>query len=465
MEEIKTKAAYYAAQFYPGAQDLQACYNAFLEELRTGLKAHREDPNSFDPMRCSLMMLDSCVDTIPSGRERGIFYAVDFGGTNIRAIRCSLDGKGACSMTAIKHNMRTDNLEGMPKGLLDAKAPASLLFDDIAGVVYNLMEREGDLKKDIPVGFTFSFGTNQKSLKCATLTGWTKDFETGMATNDPVVGRDVGALLDNAFARKGMRARVVAVLNDTVGALLSGNYCKTPDQPPCLVGVILGTGVNGAYVQPDAKTYAYQGLVMNTECGGFNKGMCFTDIDDEIDFLSTAPGRQRFEKMVSGMYLPEIVRLLIVRVFMSQAPDAAWVPNTLTGEGCGAILNDACAPFTTTASVFQDLWDWNPPTEALPVLQQLVRAVFTRSAAISAALIAGMCKATGRLQPAMGGLTVGLDGSLYVLNESYQREVRHYLEVVLGKRTADLIRTVIARDGSGMGAAILAAAATSQRKK
>lgn len=85
------------------------------------------------------------------------------------------------------------------------------------------------------------------------------------------------------------------------------------------------------------------------------------------------------------------------------------------------------------------------------------QVVFRRSAAVSAVAIAAMAKATGRLQTAMGGLTVGIDGSLYTLNPTYRDAVREYLEMILTKKTADLIHTVVAEDGSGKGAAVLAA--------
>ncbi len=35
---------------------------------------------------------ETCVAQGPSGEEKGVFYAVDFGGTNLRAVRCELDG-------------------------------------------------------------------------------------------------------------------------------------------------------------------------------------------------------------------------------------------------------------------------------------------------------------------------------------------------------------------------------------
>lgn len=106
-----------------------------------------------------------------------VFYAIDFGGTNLRAIRCILDGKGnPPTIKALKHNIRASKLgSGLPKGLLDKKATASMLFDDIAAAVDQLIKQEGDSHvKDIGVGFTFSFGVSLKSLKSAILIGWTK---------------------------------------------------------------------------------------------------------------------------------------------------------------------------------------------------------------------------------------------------------------------------------------------------
>lgn len=90
--------------------------------------------------------------------------------------------------------------------------------------------------------------------------------------------------------------------------------------------------------------------------------------------------------------------------------------------------------------------------------------MFRRSAAVSAVAIAAMAKSTGRLTRAMGGLTVGIDGTLYVQNPVYQKAVEEYLEKILGRNAADLIHIVVAEDGSGKGAAILAATLACQGK-
>lgn len=70
-------------------------------------------------------------------------YAVDFGGTNLRAVRVALDGRGGCTRTQHRVNIRSVESSSMfPKGLLDKRATATLLFDTIALAVKQLMENQ-----------------------------------------------------------------------------------------------------------------------------------------------------------------------------------------------------------------------------------------------------------------------------------------------------------------------------------
>ena len=55
---------------------------------------HKRHGLKWAPEECSFRMLDSCVASVPTGNETGIFYALDFGGTNVRAVRCELLGGG-----------------------------------------------------------------------------------------------------------------------------------------------------------------------------------------------------------------------------------------------------------------------------------------------------------------------------------------------------------------------------------
>ena len=62
---------------------------------------------------------------------------------------------------------------------------------------------------NVPLGLTFSFPVEQTALGSGTILTWTKGFS---ATN--AVGHDVVKLLQDAFDRKHMHVKCVALVND-----------------------------------------------------------------------------------------------------------------------------------------------------------------------------------------------------------------------------------------------------------
>merc|ERR1711872_751960 len=89
-------------------------------------------------------------------------------------------------------------------------------------------------------------------------------------------------------------------------------------------GLILGTGTNACYLE-DIKNIetldpaAFPGqehMVINTEWGAFadNGELDFvrTKWDKAVDEMSVNPGKQIFEKMISGMYMGELIRQVLV---------------------------------------------------------------------------------------------------------------------------------------------------------
>jgi hexokinase len=63
--------------------------------------------------------------------------------------------------------------------------------------------------KTIPLGFTFSFPVEQSAIDSGKLLKWTKGFNV-----KNVVGQDVVKLLQDAFDRKRMNVKCVALVND-----------------------------------------------------------------------------------------------------------------------------------------------------------------------------------------------------------------------------------------------------------
>ena len=136
-----------------------------------------------------------------------------------------------------------------------------------------------------------------------------------------VEGEDVVILLQKAIERRGdVKIEVCAILNDTTGCLMSSAW----RDDRCRVGLILGTGTNACYLEEiqDIHTInrdeftGQNHMVINTEWGAFGDmgelDFIRTKWDYNVDKFSVNPGKQIFEKMISGMYMGELIRQVLV---------------------------------------------------------------------------------------------------------------------------------------------------------
>lgn len=467
-ESPKERFERYTASFMPSVEHLKVTTASFVDECTQGLDAHLKRQLShhkeFQGADCSFKHLDSFVPCAPSGKESGIYYALDFGGSNFRVLRAEMKN-GEVKMDAKKASL-LDCETPFPKGLLDPKATARMMFDFFALICEQFMKENGDIRSPtaFPLGFTFSYPCVMRSLDSASLIVWTKGFETGRDTDDPVEGCDVAELMNAAFKRKSLPLRVNCVANDTVGTLLSCAYMlDNKAHPPCAVGLILGTGMNACYIEEYAPDWGYKGKIINIECGNFNRDLPRTNVDFELDFNDVGGrGRQHLEKMVSGAYLGEICRRAIVKVFQDKATSQMWTAQTFGSEDASTCIGDKSESLIVVDRKCKEKWQATFTQRELVWVREICVAVFNRAAALTATMIAACALATGRLRDAVGGVTVGVDGSLFKCNYFLQLDIRRYLNLILGEKQASLIHIVDAEDGSGLGAAILSAVAESR---
>ncbi|EZG43878.1 hexokinase [Gregarina niphandrodes] len=410
------------------------------------------------PVGSPLRMLDTGCKELPTGTEKGIVYAVEFNCSHVRASRCRLDGNRRVSTTEHRVTL-SEECKDLSKGLLDSECGAMMLFDTLAEAVKVLMESSGDLghKHTIPVAFVVPFACEQSGPKSARLLNWTKGFETGRKTNDPVEGLDMATLLDMAFWRKEMNARCVTVLNDGTATMLAAEYERQSRLPPCVVSYLVSVGVNGCFIDPMHEAHKYAGCIVNTELGDYDRSLPMTDVDLEVDFADQGGhGQQMFEKMVGGGYLGEVCRRLVVKVYQSDAPTLAWARQSFPTAAAAMVVADDSADLSRARSLVQGLWDWTPSQQDLLIVKDLFTLVFDRSAALSAAAIGALARATSRLQPAMGGVTVALEGSLHGPHPWYTELIRQRLNVLL-KGNAGFVHLYVTHDSNAKGAAVLAA--------
>ncbi len=106
-------------------------------------------------------------------------------------------------------------------------------------------------------------------------------------------------------------------------------YCLTPfTSPPLSLPPIHVSAVESVSAIPKWKGKAGGVQVINMEWGGFgsrmdSRALPFTGADASVDHGSPNVGQQRFEKMIGGLYLGELVRYLL----LSLVAEGALIPR------------------------------------------------------------------------------------------------------------------------------------------
>ena len=439
---------------------------------------------------------------------QGLYLAVDLGGTNFRVCSIHLNGDTTFSLTQSK--------VAIPRELMVAKTSKEL-FSFLAKQIELFLQThhndhfEATLKRrqtaSVPqgykneelfqLGFTFSFPVQQVGINKGYLIRWTKGFDIKDA-----VGKDVCALLQDELNALHLPVRVAALVNDTVGTLMARSY-TSPNKTSTLLGAIFGTGTNGAYVEKldkVAKLKTMEGvedydkstgdMIVNTEWGSFDnplKVLPNTPYDHSLDTESVNPGVQMFEKRVSGMFLGEVLRRALLallkdskaQLFSDTDSSKNELHSTTTIDENSALYKQWGID-TSFLSIVQD-----DATPALKIVRQtlerelgvdaasfedaeavkiLVSAIGRRSARLSAVAIGATVLKSGRLKTDEM-VDVGVDGSLVEYYPEFEELMREALREIkeIGEEEKK-IRIGIAKDGSGVGAALIAWSAAERVK-
>ncbi|KAF3807331.1 Glucokinase [Colletotrichum gloeosporioides] len=455
----------------------------------------------------SLSQIPTYVTGVPNGTEKGLYLAVDLGGTNFRVCSVQLNGDTTFNLTYSK--------VAIPKELMVAKK-AEDLFSFLAKQIELFLREhhaehfeqhvrrrqtysapEGYRDEHVfRLGFTFSFPVQQLGINKGNLIRWTKGFDIPDA-----VGKDVCALLQTEIDKLHLPVRVAALVNDTVGTLMARSYTST-GKSGSILGAIFGTGTNGAYLEklsnikkPIVGDYeaATGEMVVNVEWGSFDNQLNIlpnTPWDAQLDKDSVNPGIQMFEKRVSGMFLGEIVRLTILDMLkdekLSLFKDANssfndWKSTTDISPQSGmfkqwgldsAIMSVAAADNTPELSTLRQelesvLHVYSPSLEDAQAFKAVAGAVGRRAARLSAVAIAGIVIQSGKLDdPNEEVIDIGVDGSLVEHYPFFRDMIYEALRAIdsIGAKGAEKIRIGIAKDGSGVGAALIALVAAGMEK-
>ncbi|KAL2841213.1 hexokinase-domain-containing protein [Aspergillus pseudodeflectus] len=443
LEQIKQ----FEEAFTVDTAKLKQIVDHFVKELTKGLTV--EGGNI--PMNVTWVL------GFPDGNEQGTFLALDMGGTNLRVCEITLtEEKGGFDIIQSKYRMPEELKTGT----------AEELWEYIVDCVEQFIQyhHENENLSNLPLGFTFSYPATQDYIDHGVLQRWTKGFDI-----DGVEGKDVVPPLQEVFKERGLPIKIAALINDTTGTMIASSYTD----PETKIGCIFGTGVNAAYMEDAGSVpkLAHHNLppdmpvAINCEYGAFDNEhivLPLTKYDHIIDRDSPRPGQQAFEKMTAGLYLGEIFRLALVDlldnrpglIFQDQDTTKLRTPYLLDSSFPAAIEEDPYENLLETAELVQKQLGISATRAELEMMRRLAELIGTRAARLSACGVAAICKKKN-----ITSCHVGADGSVFTKYPHFKARGAQALREILdwAPQEKDKVTIHAAEDGSGVGAALIAA--------
>lgn len=430
-------------QFDFDLEDMKWLIDEFHLEMKKGLAGKGS----------SLKMLPAYVDRA-TGKEEGRFIALDFGGTNFRVLQVHLDGNGG---VRLEHTGKY-----VIPGLV-IRGTGTQLFNFIAQSIRKFLDTNNiDLAQRRKLGFTFSFPMNQSNIATGVLINWTKGF-----TATGVVGANVVKLLTTALKKFGLEnIEIEALANDTVGTMAAKSY----DEAHCNVGIIFGTGTNACYRERIGNIKKLKGnfggrehMIINTEWGNFDK-LPMTKYDEKLDRATNNPGKQRMEKMISGMYLGEVARLILADMIKNKCLFEKGKVKVSRGNfktrHMSLIESDKSEELLKIEGYLEGVGILDTTLEDRQTLKRVCRIVSKRAARISAAAISAVVT---WMDPKLANKhTIAIDGTLYEKYPRFRKSILDALRELHGDESKR-IKLTQAKDGSGIGVAVVAAVASQNK--
>ncbi|OJD34824.1 glucokinase [Diplodia corticola] len=477
-----------AAEFDVSAEQVRKTVTHFVRQMEDGLSKDGDT------------MIPSYVTVLPTGTEKGVCLAVDIGGTNCRVCSVELHGDRTFSIKQTKSTI--------PPHLRIGSTSADL-FSFIAQEVETFLRKhysknykahkaqgrdslvidnESAQKDHLPLGFTFSFTFQQIAIDKGIMARWDKGFDIPDA-----IGQDVCGLLQEQIDKLNVPVRVTALANDTVGTLMARSYTSLDNGSPIL-GAVFGTGTNGAYVEKRKNVTRLgpsneqaENMIINTEWGSFDETLTVlstTPYDRRLDEADIHPGEQMLEKRVSGMYLGELFRFALLSILeksehgflgncskrdLKNSP--LFKPYGVDTSIMSSIEADKSTLLSATRRCLEkELGVARVSIEDAAIAKIIAEAIGRRAARLSGAAIAAVIVKTGRLNDSFGEakyLDVGVEGSLVEHYPRFEENIRGALRDVseIGLSGEKRIRIGLAKDGSGVGAALIAMVADKQKPR
>ncbi|OZJ06091.1 hypothetical protein BZG36_01136 [Bifiguratus adelaidae] len=448
-------------------QQVEKVITGLNGECDTGLRTSSEAIST---------MIPSFVTALPTGQEQGTYLAMDLGGTNLRITAVQLLGDGKIELIEEKRKVTKELQTGKADAFFDWIADATrVLITEKAAHLFS--EAQVRHEEPLSMGVTWSFPINLTAIDKGNCLRMGKGFVI-----EGVEGNDLVEMMDAAFRRQKMNVHVNAVLNDTVGTLIAAAYLKNPH---VRISVIAGTGSNAAncekvkdIIKLPADIVAQHDpedlMIMNTEWDimGSDTELPRTKYDDIVDSETAHPGFQPFETMISGLWIGELVRLVIHDFVKQGALFGGVLPRgmeaPLSFETARMSEIERAKDLNDIADILRKHYtiDTQPTDQDLSAIQHIVQTIGNRTAVLTAAAVAALIRRDMRhFAKEDEDIVVAFTGSVYEHYPNMEQKLRHALADIFGASFGDRLKLVHAPDGSAIGAAICAMVVDQKQEK
>ncbi|RAL46641.1 hypothetical protein DM860_004920 [Cuscuta australis] len=417
--------------------------------------------NSLSPpdRKCGgLQMLPCDVASLPTGEEKGLHYGINLRGDNFLILQAKLGGKNepVTELSRQEITIPMDVINGTSKDL----------FDLIGLELAKFMTMHGESTRNGQGHRKLGFTISQLPVVEASAS-----MEAAIRVNGSSIGDAAKEVyvneINECLEKHGVDLRVLALVDDTIGVLAGGRYYSQES----VTAVTLGMGTNAAYVEsssavekwPFGKPHKFSETVVDMQWGNFySSNLPVTEFDLSLDTESSNPGCRRFEKLISGMYLGEIVRRVLLKIaretclFGDIVPPKLSVPYLLRSPDMAAMHQDMSEDYEVISEKLKEIFEiTNSDPVSRAIVSDICDIVAQRAARLVGAGVIGILNKLERLDKRISIVTV--DGGLY----EHYRVFRSYLNgsvwEMLGNELSDNVILEHSHGGSGAGAVFLAA--------
>ena len=276
------------------------------------LSRHGMSPELVNPLECAEPMLrdmwqglrgkESSMAMIPTYLSNDGAVApgscavvIDAGGTNFRTALLTFEEEGY-------------KLEGLKKQPMPGIGKPCSWEEFVSFVADNV---EPFMSRADVIGFCFSYS----AVILPNMDGRVNRIDKEVVVTGSE-GQLVGESLSRELERRGYPGKRVVVLNDTVAVLLGGAASIDKSEYSGFIGQVSGTGTNtcATVFRRDIEKLGLEdngSMIINLESGQYN-GFKRGDFDLQLDAASNNPGDKQMEKITAGVYLGQLVRLMLL---------------------------------------------------------------------------------------------------------------------------------------------------------